>query len=134
MSKTHVVAVLLAPVTPTLSRRIYEQLELEFDGVSWAQDAAWGAGGLSKDHVVTSKPSAVFQRMEGDWIIDTSSGDDAGVVGGGLSDEGRAAIQAEVERCAALVRDLKENQGLGNADAAVKAAVADLLAAKAKLG
>ena len=134
LEAVRVVAVLLAPVTPTLSRRIYEQLELEFDGVLWAQDAAWGAGGLSKDHAVTSKPYAVFQRMEGDWIIDTSSGDDDGDVGGGLSDEDRAAIQAEVERCAALVRDLKENQGLGNADEAVKAAVADLLAAKAKLG
>ena len=45
----------------------------------------------------------------------------------------REALQAEVDRCAAIVRDLKENQGLGNADDAVKAAVADLLAAKAKL-
>lgn len=54
-----------------------------------------------------------------------------GAVEGG--DEERAALQAEVDRCAAVVRDLKENQGLGNADEAVKAAVAELLAAKAKL-
>jgi hypothetical protein len=47
--------------------------------------------------------------------------------------EMKAAAQAEVDRCAAIVRDLKENQGLGNADEAVKAAVADLLAAKAAL-
>ena len=54
-----------------------------------------------------------------------------GAVEGG--DEERAALQAEVDRCAAVVRDLKENQGLGNAYEAVKAAVAELLASKAKL-
>ena len=45
----------------------------------------------------------------------------------------REALQAEVDRCAAVVRDLKENQGMTNSDEAVKAAVADLLAAKSKL-
>jgi hypothetical protein len=47
--------------------------------------------------------------------------------------ERRRVAQEEVDRCAAVVRDLKENQGLGNADEQVKEAVAELLAAKAAL-
>ena len=69
--------------------------------------------------------------VQGGPLAEVAEGAVEGAVEGG--DEERAALQAEVDRCAAVVRDLKENQGLGNADEAVKAAVAELLAAKAKL-
>mmetsp|Transcript_15661 Transcript_15661/g.44667 ORF Transcript_15661/g.44667 Transcript_15661/m.44667 type:complete len:579 (+) Transcript_15661:16528-18264(+) len=59
-----VVAILLAPVTPALSRKIYEQLGLQFEGVQWAKDAAWAAGGLAKGHAVSSTPAPVFVRLE----------------------------------------------------------------------
>jgi methionyl-tRNA synthetase len=59
-----VVAILLAPVTPLLSRKIYEQIGLEFEGVQWSTDAAWAAGGLTKGHAVSSKPTPVFVRLE----------------------------------------------------------------------
>lgn len=54
-------------------------------------------------------------------------------VGEGMDPTVLEALQAEVDRCAAVVRDLKENQGLSNSDEAVQAAVADLLAAKSKI-
>ena len=44
-----------------------------------------------------------------------------------------AEIQAQIDSQAAVVRDLKEEQGLGNGDPAVKAAVAELLRLKALL-
>ena len=44
-----------------------------------------------------------------------------------------AEIQAKIDTQAAVVRDLKEEQGLGNSDPEVKAAVAELLRLKAML-
>jgi PAS domain-containing protein len=44
-----------------------------------------------------------------------------------------AEIQAQIDSQAAVVRDLKEEQGLGNSDPEVKAAVAELLRLKAML-
>ena len=44
-----------------------------------------------------------------------------------------AEIQAKIDAQAAVVRDLKEEQGLGNSDPEVKAAVAELLRLKALL-
>ena len=44
-----------------------------------------------------------------------------------------AEIQAKIDTQAAVVRDLKEEQGLGNSDPEVKAAVAELLRLKAIL-
>ena len=44
-----------------------------------------------------------------------------------------AEIQAQIDSQAAVVRDLKEEQGLGNSDPEVKAAVAELLRLKALL-
>ena len=44
-----------------------------------------------------------------------------------------AEIQAKIDSQAAVVRDLKEEQGLGNSDPEVKAAVAELLRLKALL-
>ncbi len=72
------------------------------------------------------------------WEKDGAQGGPLAVVEEALAGEGQdpavlEALQAEVDRCAAIVRDLKENQGLSNSDEAVQAAVADLLAAKSKL-
>ncbi len=65
LEAVRIVAVLLAPVTPRLSERIYEQLGLDFRAVSW-RDAAWGALKQSGD---LPKPAPVFQRLEGDYVI-----------------------------------------------------------------
>lgn len=72
------------------------------------------------------------------WEKDGVQGGPLAVVEEAVAGEGEdpavlAALQAEVDRCAAIVRDLKENQGLSNSDEAVQAAVADLLAAKSKI-
>lgn len=53
-----------------------------------------------------------------------------GEAGEAPSDEDLAAAEAAVAEQGAKVRDLKEVQGLGNNDEAVKAAVAELLARK----
>lgn len=56
-----VVAIVLSPVTPELSQKIYAQLGCEgFDAVRW-EDAHWGV--LKEGHVV-NKPKPVFQRLE----------------------------------------------------------------------
>ena len=47
--------------------------------------------------------------------------------------EPAAEIQAKIDAQAAVVRDLKEEQGLGNSDPEVKAAVTELLRLKALL-
>ena len=44
-----------------------------------------------------------------------------------------AEVQAKIDAQASVVRDLKEEQGLGNGDPEVKAAVAELLRLKALL-
>ena len=64
-----IVAVLLLPVTPGLSRRIYEQLGFTDDqwlGVEW-KNSSWGA--LERGSVM-SKPSPVFVRFDGDMITE----------------------------------------------------------------
>ncbi len=65
LEAVRIVAVLLAPVTPRLSKRIYEQLGLDFRSVSW-HDTAWG---LLKPGEELPKPAPVFQRLEGDFVI-----------------------------------------------------------------
>lgn len=69
LEAVRVVAVLLAPITPSLSRRIYAQLGLgndTFDGVRWS-DVSWGA--LVEGHE-TLAPDPVFARLEGDWVTE----------------------------------------------------------------
>ena len=59
-----VVAVLLLPVTPSLSRRIYQQLgfsEEDWLGLTWEKDAKWGK--LEQGSVM-STPVPVFVRVE----------------------------------------------------------------------
>lgn len=65
-----IVAVLLAPVTPTLSQKIHQQLGLEWGAIQWEAGSAWGGGNMGKGHAVSSKPSPVFVRMEGDFITE----------------------------------------------------------------
>ena len=62
-------AVLLSPVTPSLSRRIYAQLGYApeaFETLTW-EDAKWG--GL-RAGTQFPKPSPVFLRMEGDMVTE----------------------------------------------------------------
>ena len=65
LEAVRIVAVLLAPVTPRLSERIYQQLGLDYQSVSW-RDTAWGA---LKPGNELPKPAPVFQRLEGDYVI-----------------------------------------------------------------
>ena len=58
-------SVLLTPVTPRLSQRIYEQLGLDFRTLSW-RETAWGT--LKQDKELP-QPAPVFQRLEGDYVI-----------------------------------------------------------------
>ncbi|PNH09943.1 Methionine--tRNA ligase [Tetrabaena socialis] len=63
LEAVRVVAVGLAPLTPSLSRRIYAQLgftDAQFEALTWA-DVAWG--GLRAGHRL-AEPSPVFVRLE----------------------------------------------------------------------
>lgn len=69
LEAVRVVAVLLSPVTPSLSRRIYAQLGYsaeEFDALRWG-DAAWG--GLAAGRAMPA-PAPVMQRLEGDYVTE----------------------------------------------------------------
>lgn len=58
-----IIAIMLSPITPGLSSRIYAQLgfsEDQFNGVTW-NDTRWG--GLKQGHV-TAEPKPVFARIE----------------------------------------------------------------------
>ena len=70
LEAVRIVAVLLSPVTPALSGRIYNQLGLseqqQYAALSWA-DTAWGA--LQQGHV-TPPPSPVMARLEGDFVTE----------------------------------------------------------------
>lgn len=71
-----VAAVLLSPVTPSLSAAIYSQLGLPaeaFEALSW-RDTAWG--GLPAGHP-TADPVPVFTRLDGDWVTEPAGGRDA---------------------------------------------------------
>ena len=64
-----IVAVLLLPVTPGLSRKIYQQLgftDEQWLGVQW-KDSSWGS---LEEGSVMSKPSPVFVRFDGDMITE----------------------------------------------------------------
>ena len=73
LEAVRVVAVLLSPVTPALSARIYQQLGLspeQFQALTWA-DTEWGA--LKQGHA-TPQPQPVMQRLEGDWVTEAAGG------------------------------------------------------------
>lgn len=71
LEAVRVAAVLLAPITPSLSSRIYEQLGLDapdqLQSLSWAEATQWG--GLQSGHQ-TPKPTPVFARLEGDYVTE----------------------------------------------------------------
>ena len=67
LEAVRIVAVLLSPITPRLSERIFEQLGLDCSAVSW-HASAWGA---LKSGSELPKPTPVFQRLEGDYVIST---------------------------------------------------------------
>lgn len=67
LEAVRVVAVLLSPVTPSLSARIYQQLGFtpeQHQALTWA-DTEWGA--LKQGHA-TPQPVPVMQRLEGDLV------------------------------------------------------------------
>jgi methionyl-tRNA synthetase len=67
MEAVRVVAVMLAPVTPSLSRRIYMQLGFSdevFASLTW-EDTKWGCIGQGQ---TVPKPEPVFARLEGDFV------------------------------------------------------------------
>lgn len=69
LEAVRVVAVLLSPVTPSLSARIYAQLGLPeeaFAALRWS-DAEWGA--LRAGHAMP-QPQPVMQRLEGDYVTE----------------------------------------------------------------
>ena len=65
LEAVRIVAVLLTPITPRLSQRILEQLGVGDQAVSW-RDVTWG---MLKPGSQLPKPSPVFQRLEGDYVI-----------------------------------------------------------------
>eukprot|EP00955_Chlamydomonas_euryale_P107310 365756-Chlamydomonas_euryale.AAC.25 len=90
-----VAAVALLPVTPALSRRVFEQLGLppvQVDGLTWA-DAAWG--GLKKGHA-TAAPSPVFGRLEGDMVTEAAAPKEAKPAKGG-GKQGKKAKQPKAD-------------------------------------
>ena len=71
MEAVRVVAVMLLPVTPSLSKRIYSQLGFSdeaFESLTW-EDTKWG--GIPQGHQVP-KPKPVFARLEGDFVTEAA--------------------------------------------------------------
>jgi len=76
LEAVRIVAVMLSPVTPALSRRIYQQLGLgndAFAALQWETGTRWGE--LKAGHE-TAAPEPVFTRLEGDWVTDSAPGGD----------------------------------------------------------
>lgn len=72
LEAVRIVAVMLSPVTPALSRRIYDQLGLgaaALDAARWDEATAWG--GLAAGHA-TATPEPVFTRLEGDYVTEAA--------------------------------------------------------------
>lgn len=73
LEAVRIVAVIMCPVTPALSSRIYAGLGMtaeQYDGLRW-EDAQWG--GLP-DMQVMPKPQPVFARLEGDFVTEAAPG------------------------------------------------------------
>ncbi len=71
LEASRVIAVLLSPVTPGLSRKIYGALGYgpeAFDGLSWG-DASWGG---QPNGQATPLPQPVFARIEGDFVTEVA--------------------------------------------------------------
>lgn len=69
MEAVRIVAVMLSPITPALSSRIYAQLgfsEEQFTAVRW-EDAQWGC--IPTAHRIR-RPHPVFARLEGEFVTE----------------------------------------------------------------
>jgi methionyl-tRNA synthetase len=69
MEAVRIVAVMLSPITPALSSRIYAQLgfsEEQFAAVRW-EDAQWGC--IPTAHRIR-RPQPVFARLEGEFVTE----------------------------------------------------------------
>jgi len=76
LEAVRIVAVMLSPVTPALSRRIYLQLgflDEDVDALRW-EDVRWGA--LEKGQEV-APPVPVFTRLEGEFVTEAAPADAA---------------------------------------------------------
>ena len=73
LEAVRVVAVVMCPVTPALSSRIYAGLGMtaqQYEDLRWG-DAQWGALPAGQ---VMPKPQPVFARLEGDLVIEAAPG------------------------------------------------------------
>ena len=131
-----VVAIMLNPVTPDLSAKVYGQLGFgaEYATLAWG-DAEWGA--LRAGHAI-SKPKPVFQRFEKEEMMagSTLARVEAGAAPGGGAAAATPQQLEEAENAVAeqgaVVKSLKA-QGMTNSSPEVKAAVKVLLERKAAL-
>jgi len=66
LESLRIVAVLLTPIAPSLTRRVYHQLglHLEYDSIGWT-DTKWGV--LKFGHK-TESPDPVFKRLDGAFL------------------------------------------------------------------
>ena len=88
LEAVRIVAVLLSPVTPGLSRRIYKQLGFDdstVDMLCWERDVSWG--GIGAGHQFPN-PVPVFERLDGEWITSPSITEN-GSSGNGAKDDSR---------------------------------------------
>lgn len=73
LEAVRVVAVIMCPVTPALSSRIYAGLGMtaeQYESLRWG-DSEWG--GLPAGQVMP-KPQPVFARLEGDLVTEAAPG------------------------------------------------------------
>jgi methionyl-tRNA synthetase len=73
LEAVRVVSVIMCPVTPGLSSRIYAGLGMtpeQYEGLRWS-DVQWG--GLPKGQAMP-KPQPVFARLEGDFVTEPAPG------------------------------------------------------------
>ena len=73
LEAVRIVAVIMCPVTPALSSRVYDGLGMsaeQYESLRWSS-VQWG--GLSEGQVMP-KPQPVFARLEGDLVTEAAPG------------------------------------------------------------
>ena len=68
LEASRIMALMLAPITPQLSHRIYSQLgftDAQYRAATW-KDTRWG---MLEAQKMLPPPQPVFHRLEGDFVI-----------------------------------------------------------------
>lgn len=94
LEAVRIVAVLLSPVTPSLSQRIYSQLGLgdeAFEGLRWEESTKWG---LLREGHETGAPVPVFTRLEGDYVTEAAPADAAAIAAAEKKEKKKAKVKA----------------------------------------